>query len=374
MKELTIHLRLAKLRKAKKITQQELADAIGTSYQNISKWENGITLPDITMLPVLASFFDTSVDELLGLVPLKGEVYQESGASTEDYWNRKLQYLERTRKDNWNEDYLQFLIQSVWKIDRSIHILDLGCGYGYMGLLLMPFFPKGSQYTGIDFAKHLIRHGRTLFQEKNIAGNLICGDIFEMPETARYDIVLCQSVLRHMGNSEPLIRKMMRLAKKDGLIVCIDTNREFECAGLYIDGMDYGELCDHAGMEKYWKCEYENGDRDYAAAMRNAHMMRKLGILNVQIRMSDAVSFICPEQAYYAQKKEDFISAENAWSEKEKTDRAGAVSHMVSKGMTRIEAENYLNREQKIETYLLEHEDASYTRFRGKMISFGYNP
>ena len=372
MKETMIHLRLAKLRKAKKITQQELADSIGTSYQNISKWENQTTLPDITMLPALASFFDISVDELLGLVPLKNEVYQESKASTVNYWNRRLEYLERTRKESWNEDYLQFVVQNVWKIDQPVNILDLGCGYGYMGLLLMPVLPGGSHYTGIDFAEQLINHGQTLFQEKNIDGSLILGDIFEMPEIMQYDIVLCQSVLRHMGNSEPLIKKMMKLAKKNGLIVCIDTNREFECAGLYIDGMDYGELCNHTGMEKYWKCEYENGDRDYAAAMRNAHMMRKLGIQNVQIRMSDAVSFVCPEQADYAQKKSGFVGENSAWSGT--MDRVKAVSHMVSKGMTHTEADNYLNRDKKVETFLREHENACYTRFRGKMISFGYNP
>ena len=44
-----IKLQLAYLRKRKGITQQKLAEIVGTSYQNISKWENGITMPDITV-------------------------------------------------------------------------------------------------------------------------------------------------------------------------------------------------------------------------------------------------------------------------------------------------------------------------------------
>lgn len=38
----TIRFRLADLRRAKQITQNELAEAVGTSFQNVSKWENGV--------------------------------------------------------------------------------------------------------------------------------------------------------------------------------------------------------------------------------------------------------------------------------------------------------------------------------------------
>lgn len=57
-----INLMIGELRRARGITQQQLADIVGTSYQNISKWENGVTMPDITVLPVLADYFQISVD------------------------------------------------------------------------------------------------------------------------------------------------------------------------------------------------------------------------------------------------------------------------------------------------------------------------
>ena len=49
-----INLRIAELRQSKKITQKELAQIAGVSFQTISKWESGSILPDITYLPVLA--------------------------------------------------------------------------------------------------------------------------------------------------------------------------------------------------------------------------------------------------------------------------------------------------------------------------------
>ena len=65
-----IHLRVAELRKSKNMTQQDLADRIGVSFQSISKWENGGSMPDIQLLPELAELFSVSVDQLLGLCPL----------------------------------------------------------------------------------------------------------------------------------------------------------------------------------------------------------------------------------------------------------------------------------------------------------------
>ncbi len=53
-------------RKEKKITQQELADFIGVSKASVSKWETGQTYPDITSLPMLAAYFNVSIDSLLG--------------------------------------------------------------------------------------------------------------------------------------------------------------------------------------------------------------------------------------------------------------------------------------------------------------------
>lgn len=60
---------IVRLRRQKKITQEELADFIGVTKASVSKWETGQSMPDIMILPKLASFFDTSIDELIGYEP-----------------------------------------------------------------------------------------------------------------------------------------------------------------------------------------------------------------------------------------------------------------------------------------------------------------
>lgn len=52
------------LRKAKNISQEVLAQYLGVSFQAVSKWENGDTMPDVTLIPAIASFFEVSTDEL----------------------------------------------------------------------------------------------------------------------------------------------------------------------------------------------------------------------------------------------------------------------------------------------------------------------
>lgn len=56
---------IAAQRKQKGVTQQALADFLGVSKAAVSKWETGQTYPDISLLPLLAAYFDISIDALL---------------------------------------------------------------------------------------------------------------------------------------------------------------------------------------------------------------------------------------------------------------------------------------------------------------------
>ena len=53
-------------RKARSLTQQQLADALGVTVGAVYKWEANLSAPDLTLLVELADLFDTSVDVLLG--------------------------------------------------------------------------------------------------------------------------------------------------------------------------------------------------------------------------------------------------------------------------------------------------------------------
>lgn len=52
------------LRRETGLTQEQLADRLGVTYQAISKWENGRGAPDIALLPELARVFECCIDDL----------------------------------------------------------------------------------------------------------------------------------------------------------------------------------------------------------------------------------------------------------------------------------------------------------------------
>lgn len=58
---------IKQLRKERDITQDELADILGVSFQSVSRWECGMCYPDMELLPVISDFFGVTVDKLLGV-------------------------------------------------------------------------------------------------------------------------------------------------------------------------------------------------------------------------------------------------------------------------------------------------------------------
>ena len=65
---------LKALREERKVSQQKVADYIGTNQQNIHRYENGYYEPDIRTLILLADFFETSIDYLVGATDIRRKI------------------------------------------------------------------------------------------------------------------------------------------------------------------------------------------------------------------------------------------------------------------------------------------------------------
>lgn len=87
----------------KKMTQEDLADLLGTTSKSISRWEQNITYPDITILPCIANIFEITVDELLGVEKIKVDEY------IKDLRNKSYIYQKNNDIDSeltlWQEAY-----------------------------------------------------------------------------------------------------------------------------------------------------------------------------------------------------------------------------------------------------------------------------
>ena len=65
--------KIRSLRKQRDISQEVLADYLGVTFQAVSKWETGTAMPDIVLIPAIASFFGISTDELFDYNRLENE-------------------------------------------------------------------------------------------------------------------------------------------------------------------------------------------------------------------------------------------------------------------------------------------------------------
>jgi len=72
MDNIKVGSRIAMLRKKCGFTQEELADKFGITAQAISKWENGHTLPETSLLPMLSKLLNSTIDSIL--MPVTVEV------------------------------------------------------------------------------------------------------------------------------------------------------------------------------------------------------------------------------------------------------------------------------------------------------------
>lgn len=105
MDSFNISNNIARLRRSKKITQEQLAEFIGVTKASVSKWENSQSTPDIAILPRLAAFFDVTIDELIGYTPQLSKeqiqkLYQDFGKAFaerpfEEVMNETQDYVKR---------------------------------------------------------------------------------------------------------------------------------------------------------------------------------------------------------------------------------------------------------------------------------------
>lgn len=367
----TVKLKIAELRKSKGIGQQDLAEVLGVSFQTVSKWETGTTMPDISLLPDIAAYFNVSVDELLGLKPLRQQAYIPRNTDNRDNWNGKTDKLYQNRKYFWNDDYLQFIIKNVWHIESPIDVIDFRCGDGYLGIKLLEFLPQGSTYTGVD-NEYFTDKARQNFDNARSDVKFIVSDIYSLEVDKKYDLAICQAGLRHMNRPMEVLKKMIASVKKNGLVVCVEVNREFESDGLYIDDIDYDYLCTAFDFHKLWKKELECEGRDYAIGMRLPFYMQQLGLHDIDIRMNDKVMYVNANIQDYEEKVQDFVEI-NGWDKSFSiSSRENTIELFMNRGIDRAEAEAYIKMQAKIAEYFRDTEcKKSFLKVQGLLITYG---
>ncbi|PGP17874.1 methyltransferase [Bacillus anthracis] len=207
-------------------------------------------------------------------------------------WNSKLTYLKNTRDLYYNDDYISFLVNTVWKISKPVHIVDYGCGYGYLGLVLMPLLPKGSKYTGIDSGEALLAEARELFHLLPYESEFLEGDATEIELKDTYDIAICHAYLLHMISPKTMLKKMIHSVKKGGKIICFEPHWISNMASYLLDGEKQSKIIQLGILQKIFESDTKRNGKDGNIGMKIPMYLSELGVKNIECRVSDKVIFL----------------------------------------------------------------------------------
>lgn len=364
-------LKIAQLRKMKGVSQQELADYLGVTFQSVSKWETKSTLPDITLLPSIAEYFQVSVDEVLGLVPIHNIQYMPRDTDDRRGWSNRSKVIKNDRQFFWNDDYLRYLVDEVWRIKKPIHMIEFCCCDGDLGKRLMSILPEGSTYTGVD-SEYLIEAAKANFSHMECESDFIVSDIYSFQTDKKYDMSICQAALRHMNQPLQILNVMKNSVKTGGLVVCVEINREIENVGLYVEGMEYDHLCTSFDWRTLWLKELACEGRDYAIGVRAPFYMKQIGLKEVDVRMNDKVSFITPDHEDY-QRLCDAYAAFRGWDTYSTNGVSeSTIEFFMSRGYKRGEVEKLFGFQQEMSLFFEKNRGSlSFLSVFGFFISYG---
>lgn len=294
---------------------------------------------------------------LLSLEILLIYLTESEDVAMEHNWDEELQFLINIRKDWCNSDYVEFLIDKVWRITKPINIIDFGCGYGYLCDLLMPLLPSGSTYTGIDKSNELLTFAEKHLSSYSFDIELICADLNEYMPIKKYDLAISQAVLRHIPQPINILKKMKDFVVDDGWVICFEGDRPIEDAGFYSSDIDYREMSQSFLFQKKWSYEYNNGGRDYRTGIKIPQYMQQIGLKNIGVRMNDAVRFINPMDSEYESKFNAFAEYKgycNVLNNNE--DKI----FRDSKGLTLLEHQEFNQNEKKLAETILKNKGKGF--------------
>jgi len=209
------------------------------------------------------------------------------------YWDSRIEYLMNSRELYFNNDYIEFLIKNVWKITSPIHMVDFGCGFGYLGLKLLPFMPKGTKYTGIDKGEALIIKAKEIFEKLPYEASFIQADVNDIEVSEfEFDLAICQALLLHMVNPKEVLNKMIQSVKLEGKIVCIEPHRISANANIYIAELAEETNVDLGIIQKLHSVYQKRTGKDGNIGLKIPTLMRENGLIDIECRVSDRVTYL----------------------------------------------------------------------------------
>jgi tellurite methyltransferase len=175
---------IARYRKEKGFTQDELAARLGITFQAVSKWETGQTAPETAILPELAKILNISIDKLFGYASFNQDFspYEEAYKKDEYFWG-----IEPSR--------MCLKVLEIMPPVRPLKLLDIGCGEGKDAV----FFARcGYEVSAFDISGAGLDKLKRLADSSRVRVKAFKADIQDFRLEEKFDILYSSGVLHYI--------------------------------------------------------------------------------------------------------------------------------------------------------------------------------
>ena len=295
---------LKKIRKQKDMTQEQLAEYLNISPQSVSKWETNLTLPDITMIPMLANIFDISSDTLLGI----------------DI-NVKKERIEKIQKEAWN-CLIVSRYEEAEKILRA-GIKEYPNSYTLMTTLMCALYniarlPAESETKRKAFNEEIIAFGEKILAEctddktRHVAIQQLCYAYCDMDEHEKARLLVDklsgrgatrEYLLGHTLKGTEKFKHIQREIALDINDICTEilqlninldsgiaeynsdenaalNHKVIDTINIFCEDGNFGFFSSQLNNAHFHLCEFYLNKNDYAAALEHFKLAAKHAILS----------------------------------------------------------------------------------------------
>jgi len=178
--------KIKSLRKQKNISQEVFANYLGVSFQAVSKWENGTSYPDVTILPGLAATLKVSIDSLLGYSLQSLTEYDKRYNAAGYYWGL-------------TPNNLCYEIMRLKPPTKPYKVLDIGCGEGKDAVFLAR---NGYNVTAFDISEQGLSKARKLADHCGVKVDFFKADIRDFRLETDFDIIFSSGVFHYIPQEQ----------------------------------------------------------------------------------------------------------------------------------------------------------------------------
>lgn len=175
---------IQRCRKERGLTQEAVAQKLGVTFQAVSKWETGQTMPDPVLLPELSRLLGVSLDKLFGYASAERQVsiYEDEYKTEEYYWGIE-------------PGAVCYQVLEMIPPTRRVKLLDIGCGEGKDAVF---FARNGYDVTAFDISDAGIEKTKRLADRIGVHVHVFKADISDFRLDSEFDVLYSSGVLHYI--------------------------------------------------------------------------------------------------------------------------------------------------------------------------------